>query len=391
MPEEPYVFTLKKRNNTDDSEDDWDRYAENLRPTRRGRKIDALRRKPEEVVTESTAREKLDQLLNELNKSDDSGQVDEIVKILEFCSWFEEKLAIGFHKLYYELLWKIISREGFIEKHKEDERMLKIWEKMADNSAGHAHDIYQFAISRNSLIKCAALYARWSQCVELAGAHVEARRVLILARTNCAVPLQIINDAEDALEMRAMRRHLQEKDSDDEEDREETEETRQPFTNLPVLDNKHTVPIVRLPSICSDTTKKAMTMTKKEPNIQPVCVDNIMQPFEVFSYTDADDVEYLKNVHELNAHIERYAIKETVNPSIAGTSSSSSATIYPVCDTAFEVWTIEGSNPTKPKARMAIKRIFKEMSFEEYAASLLPNHPSMVRSTAKKLDFDETL
>lgn len=43
MAEEPYVFTLKKRNN-DDAEDDWDRYSENVRPTRRGRKIDALKR-----------------------------------------------------------------------------------------------------------------------------------------------------------------------------------------------------------------------------------------------------------------------------------------------------------------------------------------------------------
>lgn len=108
--------------------------------------------------------------------------------------------------------------------------MLKIWEKMADNSAGHAHDIYQYAISRNSLIRCAALYARWSQSVELAGAHVEARRVLLLARSNCAVPLKIINDAEDDLEMREMRRHLQERSSDEEE---EEEETRKAFTNLP--------------------------------------------------------------------------------------------------------------------------------------------------------------
>ena len=59
---------------------------------------------------------------------------------------------------------------------------------------------------------------------------MEARRVLILARSNCAVPLKIINDAEDELEMRDMRRHLQDRDSDDDE---EYEETRKAFTNLP--------------------------------------------------------------------------------------------------------------------------------------------------------------
>ncbi|CAI2318529.1 unnamed protein product [Caenorhabditis sp. 36 PRJEB53466] len=387
MSQEPYVFTLKKRN-TEDSDDDWDRYSENVRPTRRGRKIDALKRKPEEVVTEATAREKLDELLAEL----DTENIDEIQKVLDFCSWFEQKLPIGSHKLYYELLWKVISRPGFLEKYKEEEKMLKIWEKLADNSAGHAHDIYQFAISRNSLIRCASLYARWSQSVELAGAHVEARRVLILARSNCAVPLKIINDAEDELEMREMRRHLQEKDSDEEE---EEEETRRAFTNLPVIGAKHTVPIVRLPSMCSDTTKKKMQYdTKNEEKIEAVCTDNIMQPFEVLSYADADDVEYLKNVHELNAHIERYAIKESAgNQRIggAGTSAQGSTTIYPVAEPEFEVWTVEGSDPKKPKARMAIKRIFKEMSFEEYAASLLPNHPSMLRTAVKKLDFDETL
>lgn len=124
MAQEPYVFTLKKRNN-DDSDDDWDRYSENVRPTRRGRKIDALKRvsrlklkkkrfsiiqKPEEVVTESTAREKFEKLLDELRECENTRGFDEIQKILEFCAWFEEKLAIGFHKLYYELLWKIISR-----------------------------------------------------------------------------------------------------------------------------------------------------------------------------------------------------------------------------------------------------------------------------------------
>uniref|UniRef100_A0A8R1HN51 Uncharacterized protein n=1 Tax=Caenorhabditis japonica TaxID=281687 RepID=A0A8R1HN51_CAEJA len=70
----------------------------------------------------------------------------------------------------------------------------------------------------------------------------------------------------------------------------------------------------------------------------------------------------------------------------------SSFQIYPPTDSAFEVWTVEGTGgPTKAKARMAIKRIFKEMSFEEYAASLLPNHPSMMRNAVVKLDFDETL
>ncbi|CAP31565.1 Protein CBR-SAN-1 [Caenorhabditis briggsae] len=389
MAQEPYVFTLKKRNN-DDSDNDWDRYSENVRPTRRGRKIDALMRKPEEVVTEATAREKLDNLFKELQEAGDSTEKDEIQMILEFCSWFEEKLAIGSHKLYYELLWKVISRPGFLEQYKEDERMLKIWEIMADNSAGHAHDIYQFAISRQSLIKCAALYARWSQCVELAGAYVEARRVLVLARSNCAMPLKIINDAEDELEMRDMRRHLQDRDSDDDDD---FEETRKAFTQLPVFGDNHTVPIVRLPSMCSDTTKQTIRFdTQNVEKIQSVCVDNQMQPFEVLSYGDADDVEYLKNVHELNAHIERYAIKETKNPSIAGTSASGvGTTIYPISDYRFEVWTVESSNPTKPKARMAIKRIFKDMSFEEYAASLLPNHPSMMRAAVKKLNFDETL
>lgn len=166
------------------------------------------------------------------------------------------------------------------------------------------------------------------------------------------------------------------------------------FSHLPVIGDNHTVPIVRLPSMCSDTTKKAMKFdTGNVERVNPVCKDNQMQPFEVLSYTDADDVEYLRNVHELHAHIERYAIKETTNPSITGSSTSEAAavTIYPVSSSEFEVWTVEGSGPTKAKARMAIKRVFKDLSFEEYAASLLPNHPSMVRATAKKLDFDETL
>ncbi|CAI5438884.1 unnamed protein product [Caenorhabditis angaria] len=385
-----YVFTLPQRDNVDNEEDDWDRYSENIRPTRRGRKIDVLKKKATETVTEVEAREKLDELLKDLESVEDEQHID---KILTFCQWFETSLPIGSHKLYYEFLWKIIIRDGFLDKFGNSGKMLKIWEKMADNSAGHAHDIYQFAISRKSLLTSAALYVRWSQHVELAGAPVEARRVLILAKTNCAVPIEAINDAEDQLEMREMRRLLNEKSSDEESD-EEFEEQRQAFTNLAVLDEKHTVPIVRIPSIAADPTKKSMKFD--DNNIMKVGTsskNNSVQPFEVFAYADADDVEYLRNVHELGtAHIERYAIRES-NPKLQEASVSDEIRIVPTSST-FEVWTVEGSTKNsekQPKARMTIKRIFKDISIEEYVVSLLPNIPSLNPPIARTLNFDDTL
>ncbi|CAB3407075.1 unnamed protein product [Caenorhabditis bovis] len=384
---ESYVFSLAPRE-SQDSDDDWDRYSENLRPSRRGRKIEALKRKSE-APTEAMAREKLDNILMN-TENEESSNHDELQKILEFCSWFEQNFPVGQQKLYYELLWKVVSSDGFIERHQEDPRMLKIWERMADNSCGHAHEIYQFAVSRKSCFRNAALYVRWSQDVELAGAYVEARRVLILAKTNCATPLELINDAEDQLEMREMRRHMEQKDSDSDGDEEET---RKAFTHLPVIGERHEVPIVRIPSICGDNTKKAMRFDNQNEQKIGISSVNEVQPFEVLSYADADDIEYLKNVHELSAHIERHAIKDAAGSSkIASTSAADEIKIVPVPTiSSFEVWTIDNDGKKSgPKARMAIKRIFKDISFEEYAAQL-PNHPAMVKHIIGVIDFDETL
>lgn len=56
-------------------------------------------------------------------------------------------------------------------------------------------------------------------------------------------------------------------------------------TKFSVIGDNHTVPIVRLPSMCSDTTKKAMKFdTGNVERVNPVCKDNQMQPFEVWFF-----------------------------------------------------------------------------------------------------------
>ncbi|CAD6186192.1 unnamed protein product [Caenorhabditis auriculariae] len=380
-----YVFSLSPRPEQED-ENDWERYSENMRPTRRGRRVEALQR-VETVVDEDEARRKLEEVLE---NSTVEG-CDALNLALEFCTWFENHFTIGHHRLYYQFLWKIVAQPGFIEKYREDERMLKIWEKLADNSGGHARDIYHYAVSHKSLIRCASMYVRWSQCNELAGARVEARRVLLLAKTNAAVPLEAINDAEDALEMREMRREMEER-SDGEED--DLEEHRVAFTQLTTIGDGPEVPIVRLPSIAADPHQKSLKLNsarKNSPKIQ-----GNLHPFEVCDRANADDDNYLMSVHDLNVHIERYGIKDTVNTRINQDPSTSTSTkIKPIpSGTSYEVWTLDdkenvppgGLGPKKP--RIVIKQVFKQMSFEEYMAQ---NVAAGLERFVGRINFDEDI
>ncbi|VDO18592.1 unnamed protein product [Heligmosomoides polygyrus] len=160
---------------------------------------------------------------------------DPLKHCLEFCTWFDQTFPNGRQRLYYSLLWKIVNKYAKLPEYLDDERMLRIWEKLADNSLDHGWEIYQHANSIGSLLRHAPLYVRWSQDLEMRGAIADARAVLRRARRVGALPLDAIDAEEDQLEMREIRRHLQSAEGGDDswdEDALDENGKRVAFTRL---------------------------------------------------------------------------------------------------------------------------------------------------------------
>ncbi|KAE9418607.1 hypothetical protein Angca_008006, partial [Angiostrongylus cantonensis] len=180
---------------------------------------------------------------------------DPLKHCLEFCTWFDQTFPSGRQRLYYSLLWKIVHKYAKRPEYIDDERMVRIWEKLADNSLDHGWEIYQHANTIGSLTRCAQLYIRWSQDLEMRGAISYARAVLQRARRNGAVPLDAINSEEDRMEMRQIRRCLEERNDDDDswnEDEYDENGKRVPFTRLAAMGDSSAAPVIRLPCIVGE-------------------------------------------------------------------------------------------------------------------------------------------
>uniref|UniRef100_A0A1I7X888 BUB1 N-terminal domain-containing protein n=1 Tax=Heterorhabditis bacteriophora TaxID=37862 RepID=A0A1I7X888_HETBA len=168
-----------------------------------------------------------------------------------------------------------IFRYSKVEKYLNDARMLKIWEKLADNSRGHGWEIYQHANSIGSLIRCAHIYVRWSQELEMRGAIGEARNVLRRGRQAGAHPIDLLNTEEDELDMREMRRLMdsQKNDSWQDYDQDEDTEERVAFTRLMGMGDGKIAPVIRIPSVGLEFRISQQVMGTD--NVQVVDIRNI--------------------------------------------------------------------------------------------------------------------
>ncbi|PAV73632.1 hypothetical protein WR25_00606 isoform C [Diploscapter pachys] len=299
----------------DDNVPDWERYSENLIPNRRGRQAGAILKTKglgtSQSSMESEADKKLDETMDECQTSEDPLDL-----CLQFCKWFENRFQNINQRLYYKLLWRIVEKYSLDSRYLEDERMLKIWSRLADNSLGHGYEIYQHAVSHGSLVRCAQIYVQWSLEYELRDAVNEARKVLHRGIRSGATPISVLQDAIDELEVREARRQMEKLQNDswevaDMEIDDLQGEHRLPFTRLPVMDDGHSAPIVRLPSIMTDHSASKYQQCSANKSQRPV-INNDAATFEVYCDEEQSEENYLKNIHKytLDTRIERFAINK---------------------------------------------------------------------------------
>ncbi|RCN30875.1 hypothetical protein ANCCAN_23352, partial [Ancylostoma caninum] len=134
------------------SQFEWELCRENVKPLKSGRRVEAINQALAHAAygpkAETLANQKFDEIMELCEASHDP-----LKHCLDFCTWFEQTFPHGRQRLFYSLLWKIVHKYAKWPAYLEDERMVRIWEKLADNSLGHGWEIYQHANSIGSLLR----------------------------------------------------------------------------------------------------------------------------------------------------------------------------------------------------------------------------------------------
>ncbi|WKX88325.1 hypothetical protein Q1695_008179 [Nippostrongylus brasiliensis] len=375
------------------SEFEWELCRENVKPLKSGRRVDAinqaLARSACGTKAQTLATQKFDETMELCETS-----ADPVKHCLEFCTWFDQTFPTGRQRLYYSLLWKIIHKYAKCPEYLDDERMLRIWEKLADNSLDHGWEVYQHANTIGSLMRCAALYVRWSQDLEMRGAIADARAVLRRARRNGALPIDVIDDEEDQLEMREVRRSLQAgENGDDSWDECDENGERVAFTRLAALEDSSAAPVVRLPCIVGETGS-----SKLDRGVKQKPINNGVAAFQVFE-DDGDNADnYLEEIFEMDNHIERFSLNE--HDSEKWKASKVPLKKLNNCVSSFSVWQDdENKENVDPQGGKAAKKpilklhkfLIRDMSIEENLASMYERKEDQagMKKIARKINFDE--
>ncbi|KIH53588.1 hypothetical protein ANCDUO_16279 [Ancylostoma duodenale] len=334
---------------------EWELCRENVKPLKSGRRVEAINQALAHAAygpkAETLANQKFDEIMELCEASSDP-----LKHCLDFCTWFEQTFPHGRQRLFYSLLWKIVHKYAKWPAYLEDERMVRIWEKLADNSLGHGWEIYQHANSIGSLLRCAQLYIRWSQDLEMRGAIADARAVLNRARKHGALPAAAIDDEEDQLEMREMRRHLEGDGHNDmswDEDEFDENGVRVAFTRLTAMGDSTAAPVVRLPCIVGEqgSSKLDRGQSKQKP------VNNGVPAFQV-------------------------PLKKLGN-----------------CVSTFTVYQDDDKENTDPQTNKVVKKpilklrkcLIRDMSIEENLARMYESKEIKqdVKQVARKINFDD--
>ncbi|RCN43705.1 hypothetical protein ANCCAN_10269 [Ancylostoma caninum] len=377
------------------SQFEWELCRENVKPLKSGRRVEAINQALAHAAygpkAETLANQKFDEIMELCEASRDP-----LKHCLDFCTWFEQTFPHGRQRLFYSLLWKIVHKYAKWPVYLEDERMVRIWEKLADNSLGHGWEIYQHANSIGSLLRCAQLYIRWSQDLEMRGAIADARAVLNRARKHGALPLAAIDDEEDQLEMREMRRHLEGDGHNDmswEEDECDENGERVAFTRLTAMGDSTAAPVVRLPCIVGEqgSSKLDRGQSKQRP------VNNGVAEFQVFEDEEDGTDNYLEGIYEVNNHIERFSLND---PS-AEKWKASKVPLKKLgnCVSTFTVYQDDDKENTDPQTNQVVKKpilklrkcLIRDMSIEENLARMFESKGIMqdAKQVARKINFDD--
>lgn len=201
----------------DESEHAWELNRENIRPLRTGRKvksINAVFGGAEVTINEAEKRFNDEFALAEMSENP-------LDICMRYIGWFEEHFPTGKQTHLFSMLTRIINTFGYREEFLNDERMLKFWIKLTENKSNmNVETFFERAYLAGCCRRLANFYIRWAEIREIAHDISGARTVLRRGRENCAEPINLLNEASDALEMRQLRaiKNLPDSDKDNTDD-----------------------------------------------------------------------------------------------------------------------------------------------------------------------------
>ncbi|EFO22871.2 hypothetical protein LOAG_05615 [Loa loa] len=186
----------------DATEHEWELSRENIRPLRSGRKVKSINNVFGGVkITMTEAEKRFESDFEQAKASDDPLDI-----CLHHVTWFEEHFPTGKQSHLFSILTRIINTFGYREEFLNDERMLKFWIKLIENkSDANVDAFFERAYLAGCCRRLAKFYVRWAEIRENQRDINGARIVLKRGRDHCAEPLELLNEASDALEMRQIR------------------------------------------------------------------------------------------------------------------------------------------------------------------------------------------
>ncbi|CAJ0574036.1 unnamed protein product, partial [Mesorhabditis spiculigera] len=345
---------------------EWEICRENIRPLRQGRRIaainEALAGANPQKNAQIRAKEKFDEITQLANESEDPLQC-----YLEYIRWFDESFPFGRQKLFYEYLWKIITSYAKDPRYINDDRMLKVWDKLAENSLGNGWKIFQHANTIGSLLTSAPFYVRWAKLFELANSISEARKVYRRARANHAAPIDLLNTEENEMEMRQMRRELADRANDSWEEEPDIEEEtmmdengkRVALTRLQGLGDHAVAPVVRLPSLVGEGGSSRLHRDGKTTSHPSG------NGFQIFTEeTDDFERDCLQSVYEMDTHIEHIHLTEADERKERALRRLPLKVREPQ-PCGFEIYDETAQPKVPPKPKLMLRKAMREDSVEE--------------------------
>lgn len=84
---------------------------------------------------------------------------------------FSNEMKILQPSVLYPMLYKICSMFGIIPRYENDERILKLWLKLAERFPQRGLAVMDFAHTKGSCRQLANFYVRWSEMYEMSGIY----------------------------------------------------------------------------------------------------------------------------------------------------------------------------------------------------------------------------
>jgi hypothetical protein len=180
---------------------DWYDNVENIRPVRGGHSSAAvMAAATARTVSVNEAREKFAKAFEEAQTAEDPLSV-----LIKFVKWFDDHFLSGKTSVLHPMLYQILTKYGTEERYRNDERIMKLWLRLADNFPERGFAVMQLACSRGSCKELAKFYIFWSRMYEYSEQMDRAREILNRGIFNRATPITDLHEAADALECRILR------------------------------------------------------------------------------------------------------------------------------------------------------------------------------------------